>query len=154
MNIRNIVRSDFNQIHELICQLHGLHVSNRPDVFNDTDPCSQEYLEGLLNDVKVIALVAEDNEKIIGFCDVTIRESSENPLLKARTVAYMEDLFVDKNHRKSSIGRLLFKEAQKASKNKGADVIELMVWTFNNSAIDFYKEMGMFPQSYIMEKEL
>lgn len=38
MNIRNITRSDFNQIHELVCQVHKLHVNNRPDFYNDVDP--------------------------------------------------------------------------------------------------------------------
>lgn len=154
MNIRDIVQDDFQQIYELIGQLHELHVGNRPDIFNDVDPCNKKDLENLINDEKIIALVAEDNGKIVGFCDVTIREPSINPLLTTRIVAYMEDLFVDKNYRKSGVGRLLFEQAQRASKKKNADVMELMVWTFNISAIDFYKEMGMSTQSYIMEKKL
>ena len=154
MNIRSIAQNDFNQVHTLVCQVHGLHVSNRPDFYNDVDPFDKEYIEHLLNDEKTIALVAEDCGKIVGYCVFTIREPSKNPLLKERIVAYMEDLCVDENQRKLGIGQSLFEEAQRASKNRGANVLELMVWAFNTSAIHFYEKMGMTPRSYTMEKRL
>lgn len=36
----------------------------------------------------------------------------------------------------------------------GAKRLDLMVWDFNKSAIDFYKSLGMAEQRYILEKEL
>lgn len=33
MLYRELLKSDFNGIHELVCQIHELHVSNRPDIY-------------------------------------------------------------------------------------------------------------------------
>ena len=44
--------------------------------------------------------------------------------------------------------------AEKLAKEKGASRLDLMVWDFNHSTIDFYRAMGMTPQRYIFEKNL
>lgn len=151
---RKIQEHDFEGIHKLVCQVHELHVANRPDIYNDIDAFDREYFDFLRKDPNTISLVTELEDKIVGFCIVTLRQPSKNPLLKARKVAYMEDLCVDKRHRNLGIGRTLFNEVKLTAKEKGYDVMELMVWSFNDTAIKFYESMGMKPRSMFMEQKL
>lgn len=154
MEIRRITSHDFYGVEQLVAQVHQLHVSNRPDIYNDIVPFDREQFAGLVTDPNTIALVAEKENRLIGFCVVTLKQPSHNPLLKARKIAYMEELCVDETYRKHGVGQQLFHEACAISKNCGAEVIELMVWSFNRDACLFYESMGMTHRSSIMEKKL
>jgi len=68
--------------------------------------------------------------------------------------AYMDDLFVCEEVRRQGIATKLFKDAEKKAVALGAKRLDLMVWDFNQSAIGFYKSLGMTEQRYIFEKEL
>ena len=154
MKIREIHENDFEQIKKLVIQVHELHIKNRPDIYNEIDPLDKEYFEFIRKDEKTIALVSERESEIIGFCIVTLREPSKNPLMKSRQVAYMEELCVNQEDRKLGIGKSMHEEAKRLSKLRGADVMELMVWSFNSDAMDFYHAMGMTERSIIMEQKL
>ena len=151
---RKIIERDFAGIHKLACQVHGLHVANRPDIYNNIDSFDRAYFDFLMKDPNTISLVAEQEGEVIGFCVVTLKEASKNPLLKARKVACMDKLCVDKRYRNLGIDKGLFNKARAAVQEKGYDTIELMVWSFNDSAIEFYKSMGMEPRSVIMEQKV
>ena len=151
MSIRKIEEADFNGIKKLVFQIHKLHIENRPDIYNDIDPFDRTYFDFLMKDERTIALVYEMDGNIVGFCVVTLREPSKNPLMKARNIAYMEDLCVDENYRKKGIGKSLFDEIKIQARDKGSNILELMVWSFNINAIDFYKGLDMTCRSHIME---
>lgn len=154
MIIRIISEKDYEGIKKLVFQVHKLHLENRPDAFNDVDPFDKTYFDFIVNDEKTIALVSEKDDDIIGFCLVTLRDPSENPILKVRNVAFVEDLCVDNQCRKMGIGKALMEEMERQCKARGADVIELTVWSFNGHAINFYENLGMLPRSITMEKHL
>lgn len=154
MMIRDLEKRDYESIKRLVMQVHKLHLSNRPDIYNDIDPLPLEYFEFLLQDEKTIALVYEMEQQTVGFCVVTLREPSKNPLMKARNVAFMEDLCVDLNFRKAGIGTALLEKAKELSKQRCADILELNVWSFNETAVQFYEKAGMKPKSMIMEQKL
>ncbi len=151
MNIRKIKSEDFESISKLVLQVHDLHYKNRPDIYNDIDPFEKSYFDFLMNDENTISIVCEIDSKIVGFCVTTIRKPSNNPLLKPRLVAYIEDMCVDSNYRRNGIGKKLFDETVRLSKNQGATSVELMVWNFNSEAISFYEKLGFSHRSHIME---
>lgn len=62
-----------------------------------------------------------------------------------KKVAYMDDLCIDKRFRGQGIGKKLFNFAVDIAKEKGAKRLDLMVWSFNKNAINFYSELGMKP---------
>ncbi len=151
MLIRMMAENDYDEIRKLVCQVHRLHVSNRADVYNDIDPLDKPSFNLLLKDTNTFILVAESDHNLVGFCEVSLKESSKNPLLKARRVAWIEDLCIDKNYRERGIGKALFYESKRLAKSKGFEVMELMVWSFNEAALNFYENVGMKPRSIIME---
>lgn len=154
MIIRELSEEDFAGIKKLVFQVHKLHLKNRPDIYNDVDPFERRYFEFLIHDEKTLALVCENEGRPVGFCVVSLREPSENPLLKARKVAFVEDLCVDEQCRKMGIGKALMAEVQQRAKAKGAAAMELTVWAFNENAVKFYEKLGMSPRSITMEKPL
>lgn len=154
MMIRRIAENDYEGVKKLVYQVHQLHLENRPDIYNDVDPFDRAYFDFIIKDEKTIAFVSEEDAHIIGFCVAALHDPSENPMLKARNVAFIEDLCVDEPCRKMGIGKALLEEMERESKARGADVMELTVWSFNDPAIHFYQNLGMSPRSITMEKHL
>ena len=153
--LRDFKPGDFESINILMNQVHKLHLENRPDVYVEIDsPLSENDFNNIVQDQNSIAILAEDNDEILGFCIVTIRQPSKNPVLVPRKIAYMEDLCVRQDYQKKGLGKQLYTEVLNRSKSFGVDSLELMVWSFNEGAIEFYKNMGMAPKSYIMEFKL
>jgi ribosomal protein S18 acetylase RimI-like enzyme len=69
-------------------------------------------------------------------------------------IAYMDDLVVDEAFRHRGIARALFQASERRAKALGAQRLDLMVWSFNENARQFYAAQGMTPQRYIYEKAL
>lgn len=154
MKIRPLMERDFEEVHTLLLEVHRLHQQNRPDFYRDADPMNrQEFLE-MLENPAMFTLVAEEDGKVAGYCTVTMREPSANPVLQPRRIAWMEELCVAAGYRRHGIGEILMKAAECEAKQRGAEKIELMVWVFNDSAENFYQKMGMSPRASIMEKTL
>lgn len=152
MLIRNVKITDFNQVDNLMQQLHKVHVKGRPDLYIDMEhPYSKDEFEQLVLKEDVIAILAEEENKVVGICFVSIRYKSGMVEMKT---AYMDDLVVDENFRNNGIAKKLFNKAEKIAIEKGAKRLDLMVWSFNEKAIKLYEELGMRPQRYIYEKQL
>ena len=52
------------------------------------------------------------------------------------------------------IGTALLYASEAEAKRRGAESLELMVWSFNKSAMRFYESAGMTVRSLVMEKKL
>ena len=154
MQIRPMRAEDFDSVKEIVQQVHTLHLHNRPDIYNAVDPLDKKYFDFLLSDENTLTLVAQAEGKAVGLCVVTLRAPSENPIIKARKVAYMEDLCVEERYRRCGIGKKLFCEMRTLAQQKGAQALELMVWSFNKAAIRFYESVGLTPRSIMMEEKL
>lgn len=155
ISVRNFALEDFESINLLMKQVHKLHLENRPDIYAEIDnPLSENDFKNIVQDENSVAILAENNGEILGLCIVTIRQPSKNPVLVPRKVAYMEDLCVRQDCRKKGIGRRLYSEVLDRIKSIDVDSLELMVWSFNEGAIEFYKSMGMTPRNYMMEVKL
>lgn len=152
--IRKAKKSDFKQIHNLILQVHNIHVKERPDIYRDTDPLDMKMYEKELLDINNIYLVAENKNNIVGFCFAEIRELSNNKIMKDRKIMHIKDICINILERRNGIGTLLYNELVKLAQNKKVDSIELMVWGFNEDAINFYKKIGMNIKNLRFEKKL
>jgi GNAT superfamily N-acetyltransferase len=78
--------------------------------------------------------VAETDAKIVGIALYYIKYST----WKGKCV-FLEDLIVTESHRKFGIGKKLFNEVVKASKELHAERMEWQVLDWNEPAIQFYK---------------
>lgn len=152
MIIRDMTFDDYQDVDELMQQLHRIHVEGRPDLFQELEhPYSKEEYEELVQNPEVVSILAEEDAGIAGLCFVCLRDRSGMVEMKT---AYMDDLIVSESYRGRGIASQLFSEAEKRVKLMGAERLDLMVWSFNDDARAFYEAQGMVPQRFIYEKEL
>jgi len=152
--IRKAKISDFQGIHNLIMQVHKLHVNERNDIYKDVDPMDFEEFRTELSNSNNIYLIAELENEIVGICFSQIKEISNNKIMKNRKILHIENICVDENHQKKGIGKKLYKQIVQLSKEKNIDNIELMVWGFNENAIKFYKNLGMNIKNLKFEQKI
>ena len=101
MEIRDMESKDYPEIDRLMKELHELHVQGRPDLYTELEhPYSQEEFEKIVNDPETIAIVSQEEGKVIGLCIGTLRKKSG--MVEMRTL-YMDDLVVDRDYRGKGI---------------------------------------------------
>jgi ribosomal protein S18 acetylase RimI-like enzyme len=145
---------DYNSVHEIITQVHNLHLENRSDIFNNQDPFNKGYFESLSNDKNSILLVAENSNEITGICIATVNEIVNKPAHKDRKYICVEDICVDEKHRKNGIGKRLYQAIVEKAKEQKAEGIELTVYGFNKNAVSFYEGLGMNIKNIKYEQKL
>lgn len=156
--MKNIIRKakedDFKQIHDLLLQVHNIHVKGRPDIYIDVDPIDEKMYEEGLKDVSKVNLVAERENKIVGFCCAEIKNTMANNVMKDRKIINIKDICVDIKERKKGIGKALYDEIIRIANILNVESVELMVWGFNEDAIKFYQKIGMDIKNLRFEKKI
>jgi GNAT superfamily N-acetyltransferase len=85
---------------------------------------------------------------------LAIRDAPPIPILVPRRVAVVENLAVREDFRRAGIGSALMDRALRWAEGLGATEIELNVYEFNQTAIDFYRNLGYATSSRRMSKRL
>lgn len=152
--IRKAEISDFHRVHKLIMQVHKLHVNERNDIYKDVDPMNFDEFKTELSNSNNIYLIAEFKNEIVGLCFSQIKEISNNKIMKDRKILHIENICVDEKHQKKGIGKKLYEQIVQLAKEKNIDNIELMVWGFNENAINFYKNLGMNIKNIKFEQKI
>lgn len=152
--IRNLELTDYEEAKQLVYQVHTLHYTNRPDIYMDGNPLPIEYFERIINDKNTVSIAYEKDKHIVGLLIATKKNNNSIPIIKKRTIYFIEDIVVDINHRKKGIGKKLYNYLLDKAKEENIDAIELNVWAFNSSAINFYESLGMSVKNMKLEKIL
>ena len=130
IQIRKARIGDETDIYELIKELAVYE--NSPDSVTNTIP---ELKKHLFEDKICDALIAEDNNEVVGFTLFYISYST----WKGKCL-YLEDFYVKKNYRKHGIGSLLFNGTIEIAKSIKAQRMDWQVLEWNDIAINFYKK--------------
>ena len=94
------------------------------------------------------------NGKILGLARTVMRGNAGDAVTLSRVRAVMEELAVLPQAQGMGIGTALLYASEAEAKRRGAESLELMVWSFNKSAMRFYESAGMTVRSLVMEKKL
>ena len=154
IEIRNVQEKDYEQIMRLENAIFEFHRKHRPDYFREHADYTRKEFEELLRLPVSMAFVATLEEEIVGICFGKIEKSRENTYCKARKIAVIDDLFVLPKYRGCGIASSIVKAAHEKAMTERAETLELCVWGFNSSAIQFYQKMGMKIQFLRMEQQL
>lgn len=155
IQIRAMRLDDFDAVQEIFRTVHAMHQENRPDLYRKLDaPLSLAYYTQMVENPGGIALCAECGGKVAGVAYTYMKAPTENPVMVPRITAFMDDLAVHPDFRGQGVGRALLEESRRQALARGAVSLELMVWAFNQNAIEFYEHAGMTPRSMIMEMKL
>ena len=149
--IRRASVNDIKQIISLLHQVNMVHHIIRPDLFkpHTTKYNEQELSTMLGNDNKPIFVF--DDGGVLGYAFCQISEVQNDILLQDTKTMYIDDICVDENARGKHVGKALFEFVRDYAQTIGCHNITLNVWTGNDAAQSFYKNMGMQVQKTTME---
>lgn len=156
-NIREAIISDYNDIRELVIEIHNLHVKNRPDIYQNVDnPFEYERFIELLNTYNSKLFIVEDiaNKKIIAYSIVQIINRINIRLLVPSKYIYIDDFCVKASRHKRGVGKKLFNYIMDYARLEKVASIQLTVSEFNKAAISFYENIGMTTRNRKMELKL
>ena len=152
--MRNAKFSDFNDVNNLMLELHNLHVKNRNDIFKATDsPMKEEYFKDLLNnqDVKLFVIENLENSEILGYSNLKLMNTPNIDIVVKSKYIYIDDFCIKQAYKRKGIGKKLFNFILEYAKQQGVESVQLNVWSFNEDAIEFYNFMGMKERNVRME---
>lgn len=151
LTIRKAEERDIPGIVNLLYQVHDVHAQKRPDLFK---PGSKKYTEEQLSEVIATnpVFVAADSEsgKILGHAFCILYVHMDNNTTNYSNL-YIDDLCVDESARGNHIGKSLYDHVIAYARKSGCYNVTLNVWALNESAMEFYKAMGMSVQKIGME---
>lgn len=145
---------DYAAVRALVAEVHALHHAARGDVYAADAHFSREYYAALLADENGFPIAAYDENELIGFASGFIKPPNPNPAMLPHRIAYIDDICVHSRCRGMGIGTLLYNETVRLARERGADTLMLTVWAFNESAMRFYKGLGMTERNINMEMRL
>ena len=152
--IRKANTEDIKALTKLLYQADAVHNGIRPDLFkSDAPKYNDQELEAIINDNSKPIFVYDDGE-VVGHAFCQIIEVKNHRLLQDIKTLYIDDICVDEAVRGKHIGKALFEYVRGYARSIGCNNITLNVWEGNDSAMAFYKNMGMKVQKTGMEIEV
>ena len=149
--IRKARKEDVQRIIELLHQVNMVHHVIRPDLFKPhTTKYNEQELEAMLDDDSKPIFVYDDG-MVLGYAFCQVTEVRDHQLLEDIKTLYIDDICVDENARGRHIGKALYEYVRDYAKSIGCNNITLNVWEGNESALHFYRSMGMQVQKTTME---
>ena len=151
--IRKANKNDIPGLISLLFQVNAVHHEIRPDLFKgNTVKYKEKELAELLNDEsKPIFVYVDEDGNILGHAFCQIIDIKNNQLLQDIRTLYIDDICVDENARGRHIGKAMYEYVRDFAQSIGCNNMTLNVWEGNDSALHFYKSMGMKVQKTGME---
>lgn len=155
MEIRFAHTEDVPGILALLRQVGRVHHEGRPDIFrSDAQKYGPSQVIAMLDKPGAPILIAAADGAVLGYCFCQIVTHEKDPVLCDRKSLYIDDLCVDEGHRGQRIGKTLYEAACQYAKNAGCQSVTLNVWCCNESAMGFYRSLGMNPLKITMEQPI
>ena len=153
--IRYARRDELDRVNIIRSQVNDLHVDGRPDIFRPgfCDELKNHIYEKFDSEDSDVIAALEDDE-IVGFATVEYIKRPESAYCLARSIYRIEEFGVDVNHQRKGIGRKLIAFIGEVAKQKGFDRVDLDMWQFNETALNFYEEIGFATYRRYMEWKL
>jgi ribosomal protein S18 acetylase RimI-like enzyme len=98
------------------------------------------YLRNLMTDKDTKIMVADENNRPVGYVVAQIRKSM--PGWQREKYGSISEMAVTKTHRRNGIGKTLLKEILAWFKSEGIDYIEISVASENKIGLSFWKKHG------------
>ena len=149
--IRRANKNDIERVIALLHQVTMVHHVIRPDLFKPyTTKYNEQELQAMFNDDRKPVFVY-DNGTVLGYAFCQVNEVHDDQLLEDIKTLYVDDICVDETARNQHIGKALFDYVREYALSIGCNNITLNVWTGNDAALSFYRNMGMQVQKTTME---
>lgn len=149
VHIRLAKASDYDEIMEILNQVHALHVKLRPDLYQESHDLFT--LEELKDDISHQGYyVAKEDGKVVGILRLMFRHI-KTPAHQECRIIWIDTMGVADGYRGKGIGHQLLCYVKTLKEQLGYDRIELQVNAQNQHAYDIYKQYDFVDKSIIME---
>jgi len=154
--LRKAVQLDLEDVYKIFNLADAQHRLAHPEIFKQFyDPQdTKDYLLTSIKSKDAVVFLAEYRSEIIGGILAWVRQTPEISVLIPRTYVSIENLVVAKTFRHQGVGKSLMEHIHLWSKERGIQKIQLTVWDFNDSAQEFYKNLGYQMLHHRMRKDL
>ena len=153
MIVRLAVPKDFKQILKLFSKLDQIHLEHRKEMKKKIplERYKSIILDNHAKPNKVIC-VLKKNDLIIGFAIGFNKTTKDHLLYKDNIRGYINYLLIDEIYRNVENARLLFSKTEKYLIDKGAQRIELEIYSFNKKVLSLIERVGYKKKIIIYEK--
>ena len=143
---------DFDSVNALAIQVHALHVSWRPDIYQMSERMySAERFSDAVRQRQLY--VAKLNELVVGYTRVQILDYNHTGVVR-RKVMYIDEFVVSESCRNQGIGTQMMAEVRALAKAFGCTDLELGVYPQNDAAVAFYQKCGFAIRSIDMQRRV
>ena len=150
--VRFAKEEDLLRINELREMVNEHHVAGRPDMFKPGFGQElRDYILEIWNAENKDIIVVERDGIICGFACVKFVDRPETPYRNAMTFYEVEEFGVDKAFRRQGVATELIAFVKEDARKRGFKRIELNMWEFNESALEFYEAVGFKTYRRYME---
>ena len=146
VKIRRATGGDLESLVAFAIQLFRQHQAYDRDRFQIAEPLAvrqREFFAEQINSEQTAFIVAESDEKIVGYAFLKIEEES---FIDVRTATvWLHDIYLDEAARGRKIGERLLDAAKNAARDLGSDSLMLSVSPNNETAYKLFKDYGFRP---------
>ena len=155
MEIRLALNSDVPGILSLLLQVGQVHHEIRPDIFRSGAlKYDEAALAALLRDDRRPIFLAVEDGFVKGYCFCVHKDYNSSGVSTERRELYIDDLCVDGSCRGQGVAKALYRHVCEYARTQNIQFITLNVWCGNETAMEFYKKMGLRPRHIMMEMPL
>ena len=153
--IQQATQQDIPQLSKLLQYICDLHSKIRPDLFaaGKSKYNEQQLLELLQDSSRPIFVYRNEEGLAVGYIFCAVKLWQGEGFVSQKSL-YIDDLCVDQQYQHKGIGKALFNHARNYAKEIKCHNITLNVWQGNDSAIKFYKDLGLSVQRTFLEEIL
>ena len=153
MLIRLATENDITSLRKLYYELENDAVRFQPEHFVHGERDSA-FFGAIFRSENQDIIVAETDDRIVGFAHVMILEQKKVPCLKPERVVYLQDLDVSEEMRSHGIGAKLMDACKEYGRKNGADFMRTQVFPENVRGMQFYERNGFSEKMKTIEMYL
>jgi ribosomal protein S18 acetylase RimI-like enzyme len=154
MNIELATADDYEAICAVLAEGDAILAARVPDVFSPKRGPARprEFLVERIKGPESAIFVARESAAVVGVVETVMKAPIDRDGHVRRRVALIDNIVVRASHRQRGIGAQLVSRAESWALERGADVTELNVWSFNESARRLYERLGYVAQTVRMQR--
>ena len=143
MEIRFAKETELDRINEIRKQVNDVHVAGKPEVFKPGFGRElRDFIKVIWDDPEQEIVAAELDGFLCGFAVLHHIHKPENPFMYERDFLDIDEFCVDEKHRRKGVATKLIAFIKEYAKENCFKRLELNMWEFNESALEFYESVG------------
>lgn len=151
--IRKAENKDIKDVLRLLVQVNDVHAEVRPDLFikGHTKYTATELEDIFVDPATPVFVDVNEEGRVLGYCFCVLQDNTSSRHLQRIKTLYIDDLCIDETARGKGVGRRLYEHAKEYARRQGCHNLTLNVWDGNETAMGFYRRMGLVTQKTTLE---